>query len=236
MSNPIKANIPNAITCLNLLSGCMAIIFSFSALHVIDGHLGFHLAFACIMIGATADFFDGFCARLLHAYSPLGAQLDSLSDLVTFGVAPAMIAYNLLLEAGVAIAPALVVFLLPLCGAIRLARFNVDDSQSTSFRGLPIPSAALFTIGVCEMLAFGVINPHVAIISIAACALMMVMGVRLLSLKFKTYSVNLTNMFRYSLLIASIIFCVVWRWAGLAPTILFYIIASIILNISKPRY
>lgn len=236
MFHKIKANIPNAITCLNLLAGCMAIIFSFSALRVIDGHLGFHMAFACIMIGATADFFDGFCARLLHAYSPLGAQLDSLSDLVTFGVAPAMIAFNLLLDVDVSMTMALIVLLLPLCGAIRLARFNVDDSQTISFRGLPIPSAALFTIGVCEMLAYGVITPHVAIISIAACALMMVVRVRLLSLKFKSYSFSLTNLFRYSLLIAAIIFCVVWRWAGLASTILFYIIASIILNISKPRY
>lgn len=210
----------------------MALICAFSPWEVIDNHWGFHVAFFCIMIGATADFFDGLCARMLNAHSRIGAELDSLSDLVTFGVAPAMITFNLLRADSVSLPLALIVLLLPLCGAIRLARFNVCDAQDSDFRGLPIPAAALFVMGVSEMYAFGAVSSTIAIISIAACALMMVTRVRMLSLKFKSLDFSLTNLFRYTLIIGAIVFCVLWRWAGFAPAILFYIIASLILNFS----
>ena len=123
----------------------MAIIFAWHAGEEYCGLSG--QVWAYIMIGAAAmfDFFDGASARLMHAYSEIGKQLDSLSDLVSFGVAPAMLMINVMqLYSDSPLAyGALIV---PLCGALRLAKFNVDESQSTEFSGLPIPANALFLI------------------------------------------------------------------------------------------
>ena len=140
----LKQHIPNAITCGNLVSGCLSILFVAYGMPV--------KAAVMLFVAGLFDFFDGFAARLLHAHSPIGADLDSLADLVSSGVAPGFIMYWLMVHAfdlpsvtllGVSLLPCLA-FLLPVFSAIRLAKFNVDDTQKTSFRGLPAPGMALF--------------------------------------------------------------------------------------------
>ncbi|MDP2424563.1 MAG: CDP-diacylglycerol--serine O-phosphatidyltransferase [Bacteroidales bacterium] len=141
-------NIPNTFTLLNLFLGCIAVFMAFSGAYT-------HAAWL-IIIAAIFDFLDGTAARMLKAYSELGKQLDSLADLVSFGLAPAAIMYSLLSSASEYDTPkefivqlaALPAFLVVICSALRLAKFNFDPSQSESFRGLPTPANALFIISL----------------------------------------------------------------------------------------
>ena len=140
----LKQHIPNAITCGNLVSGCLSILFLASGMPI--------KAAIMVFVAGLFDFFDGFAARLLHAHSPIGADLDSLSDVVSFGVAPGFIMYWLMSRSfdlpsvvwlGISVLPCLA-FLLPVFSAIRLAKFNIDDTQKTTFRGIPAPGMAIF--------------------------------------------------------------------------------------------
>ena len=134
-------HIPNTLTLLNLIAGFAAIIYA------INGYNEY--AAFCIMAGMVFDFSDGFAARLLKAYSPLGKDLDSLADMVTFGVAPGAIVINLLLGAGLGTVAAFgIAALIPAASALRLARFNNDSTQATSFRGLATPASAFTVISV----------------------------------------------------------------------------------------
>ncbi len=144
---PVKRHIPNTITLLNLLSGF------FSVTAAMSGHLT--MAAWLIFAASVFDFLDGFSARALKAYSDLGKQLDSLADLISFGVAPAFILYRMMSEAGGGITlwntfPGIPFFLLltpaflVATAALRLARFNIDPGQETSFSGLPTPATGLF--------------------------------------------------------------------------------------------
>lgn len=138
MANLIVRNIPNSITCCNLISGCIATQQAFLG--------NARMALLFIIIGAVFDFFDGMTARLLHVSSPIGKELDSLADDVTFGVAPATIVYSTLLVA----LPtqlhlvAYAAFLIAAFSALRLAKFNLDERQAMGFIGLPTPANALF--------------------------------------------------------------------------------------------
>lgn len=146
MANLLTRNIPNTITCCNLISGCIATYHAFQGDAV--------SALAWIIIGAVFDFFDGMTARLLHVSSPIGKELDSLADDVTFGVAPATIVYSAL----VLLLPhrlqllAFAAFLIAAFSALRLAKFNLDERQSMGFIGLPTPANALFwgSLVVCS--------------------------------------------------------------------------------------
>ncbi|MBQ2912531.1 MAG: CDP-diacylglycerol--serine O-phosphatidyltransferase [Bacteroidales bacterium] len=133
MSNMgITRHIPNTITSLNLLSGCFATVYALNG--------NFKCAFLFIIAGAVFDFCDGLAARALKAYSPMGKELDSLADMVTFGVAPAMILYRFQAESGFLIY--LPLFIAVFSG-LRLAKFNIDTRQSENFIGLATPSCAL---------------------------------------------------------------------------------------------
>ena len=148
--NAITKNIPNSITCLNLLSGCFACLFAYKG--------EYDIVALCIGLSALFDFLDGMAARLLHAYSPMGKELDSLADLISFGLAPGFMAMHFMLYDSVfhgindsyQIWWALSALLIPVFSALRLAKFNIDARQTTSFIGLPVPANALFWIGICQ--------------------------------------------------------------------------------------
>ena len=139
----IIKHIPNTITCLNLSSGAISIIMSFQQ--------EFELALVFIIVAAVFDFFDGFAARLLKAYSEIGKELDSLADVISFGLAPAMMLFNLV-AGGVDVDQvpwyAYCALFVPAFSALRLAKFNLDTRQTTSFLGLPTPANALFIAGL----------------------------------------------------------------------------------------
>lgn len=226
----IKQHIPNTITCCNLVSGCIASVMAF------EGQLLY--AAAWIILAAIFDFFDGLAARLLKAYSPLGKELDSLADMVSFGVAPGMILFFLLREAAPALPPGqwnlyvpYLAFVIPAFSGLRLAKFNIDTRQTTSFIGLPVPAHALFwasagnavqpLIGANPGL-FTLLAIPIAVVS----SLLLVAEIPMFSLKIKSLSWK-GNELRYILVACAVLFTVVWGFLGIAGTILLYIILSI---------
>ena len=146
MANCITKHIPNTLTCLNLFSGCLAIIAAYNA--------DFTMASVFIVAGAIFDFFDGMSARMLKAYSPLGKELDSLADMVTFGVAPAMMIFTILrgitncgcMSEFISEYIPYLAFVIAAFSALRLAKFNIDERQTSSFIGMPTPANALFLV------------------------------------------------------------------------------------------
>lgn len=228
--NPIKRNIPNSITCINLLAGCMAIAAGSRGTALMWGLPAYQWAFIFIAIGAVADFLDGFAARALHAYSELGKELDSLCDLITFGVAPAIIVLNLMLQQGVDSWVGWTALLIPVAGAIRLARFNLDTRQTTTFIGLPIPANAIFWIGFSALFA----QDNVAFLSVwywflpillVECWLMN-SSFKMFSLKFKNLNFK-ANYPRFLLVLATAICCFTFGVAGLLWLIVFYVLLSL---------
>ena len=188
---------------------------------------GYQVAFVLIALAAVFDFFDGFTARLLHAVSPLGKELDSLSDAVSFGLAPGMVLYNMLVQYAPESGVAYIAMLIPVFGALRLAKFNVSTDQSTTFTGLPIPANAIFWIGFTNFYAEHHADVPVLVVTVlvVALSLLMVCNLRMFSLKLHSLSVK-ENYKQYLLVLAFVIcvgFCGV---TGLAWAMLFYIVLS----------
>lgn len=225
----IRNNIPNAITSLNLLFGCLACIAAFHCSETMCGTdlKGYQWAFILIALAAVADFFDGLVARLIHAVSNIGAELDSLADLVSFGLAPALVLYNIMLQQGAG-HWALVALLLPVFGAIRLARFNVDTNQTTTFTGLPIPANAIFWIGFTSWYATYPTPLWMVIVLIVALSLLMVCNLRMFSLKMHNLSSLKQNWAQYLQVVATVAFLVLMGLKGLAPAIMLYVLLSVI--------
>lgn len=227
----IRNNIPNAITCLNLLCGALAIVVAFKPFDtVLWGLQGYQLAFVLIALAAVADFCDGLMARLLHAVSPLGKELDSLSDCVSFGLSPALILYNVMEAAGCDSWVCLMSMMIPVFGALRLARFNVDTNQATTFTGLPIPANAIFWIGFINYYAsHHTVSQWIVLALIVALSLLMVCNLRMFSLKLHGFSLK-ESYRQLVLVIASVVFIVLAGVSGLACVIAFYVLMSLLLK------
>lgn len=224
----VTSFIPNTITCLNLLSGCVAVVCAFN----LDAfYLGLSaLDWAFIFIGAAAvfDFCDGLSARALHAYSPMGKELDSLSDLVSFGLAPAFLVMNTMRAQEGAPWMAWTALLIALAGALRLAKFNVDTRQTTSFIGLPIPANAIFWIGCLSWLRHhSYPSDIVMVVLIVILSLLMISEIKMFSLKFSSLGFR-ENIRRYTVLVAAVLFVATEGLSGLAWTIILYILISLL--------
>lgn len=239
----ISDNIPNAITLLNLTSGAISVIYA------LTGNL--LIASWMILLAAFFDFLDGFTARLLHAKSPIGAQLDSLADVVSFGLAPAMILFGLLQEnPGLTQLESGARFLLPyasliilLGSAYRLARFNNDPGQEFSFAGLPTPATGLFmaTLPMIQRQFSGqetldsfIANPFVLLTVIVLFSWLMVSRLPMIAIKFRSYAWK-ENKTRYFLLIISPFLLVFFKSFGLALIIVLYILLSMLDWAIAPR-
>ena len=220
----LKRHIPNTITCLNLLSGCVGVTLA------IEG--SYYGVACCVALSALFDFLDGFMARLLGAYSPMGKELDSLADLVSFGLAPALLVmYGLRWSLPVGLAwLAYAALLIPVFSALRLAKFNIDTRQTHSFIGLPVPADALWWIGVCHAFASGVALPLwqtvCVLLSIILFSYLMVSEIPMFSLKFSSYGWR-ENAVRYTLLGIAVAMLLWLGLAGLAPVIGLYILLSL---------
>lgn len=142
----IRKHIPNAITCLNLLSGSLAVVYTLYP----EGDMS--IAVWLIVLAAVFDFFDGLVARALGVSSPIGKDLDSLADVVSFGLAPALLMLATLMREGFSLLVAAPVLLIVAFAALRLAHFNHDTRQTTSFIGLPVPAGALFWVGIYSLI------------------------------------------------------------------------------------
>lgn len=232
--NRIVKNIPNCVTLLNLLAGTMAIICTFRGTAPWWGLEGWQWGAIFIGIGAVADFFDGFFARLLKAYSELGKELDSLSDLVSFGVAPTMLVFNVMEAVGAEPWLKWCALVVPLLAAMRLARFNIDVRQTSYFIGMPVPANAIFWIGFCFLISEETTFltwPVVFLPVVLVEAWLMVSPFKLLSLKFHDYSLRGTNFWRYMLVAATVALVFCMGVSGLMWLIVFYVIMSLCIKV-----
>ena len=246
-------NIPNLFTLLNLFFGCIAVIYilqpGLTVLSTPEGaqyvDMPEKMAIASLYIGAAAlvDFLDGLVARMFKATSPLGKQLDSLADLVSFGVAPGMILYQFLRLSfarqadGFDISPLwfLPALLIPCAGAFRLARFNVDESQTYGFKGVPIPAAGLVVASIpliywytgSETVTTLLLNKWVLYGVIVLLAWLMVSTLPLMALKFKDYTIK-ANLPKLILLVLAIVSAVFLKWLAVPVVFIFYIIVSLL--------
>ncbi|MBA3647074.1 MAG: CDP-alcohol phosphatidyltransferase family protein [Chitinophagales bacterium] len=252
-------HIPNLFTLGNLFLGCLGIIFTFND-HIFplqvneldEGGKNVSIIFgfnnrlylsSFMIFGAVVlDFLDGFSARILKVQSPVGAQLDSLADMITFGLLPACIYYQLLnaafqLRPNALFIPELYMmpaFLIAICAALRLARFNVDERQEIEFLGLATPACALFTAALPLIIftnAFNlsviILNPWLLYTLIIIFSWLMVSNIPMFSLKVKSYTWR-GNEVRIIYLLISIIMIIVFKYAGLAASIVFYILTCIV--------
>lgn len=223
--NKIVKSIPNTITCLNIVSGTIAIALAFAG-----NVLGASLA---IIAAAVFDFLDGAAARALNAYSPIGAELDSLCDVVSFGVAPAVLVYILLPAPACYFALAI-----PVCGALRLARFNVETSKVEGFIGLPIPANALFWIGMASLWSESA-PAETAVwtyaLMIVLVALSMVAPVHLPSLKFHNLKLGRENNPRFLIMLITVALVCWIGLPGLAVAIALYFLYGAISTLAARR-
>jgi CDP-diacylglycerol--serine O-phosphatidyltransferase len=229
--------VPNTITSLNVLSGCLAVWNAF------EGNL--QLAAGFIIAAAVFDFFDGFSARLLSAYSDVGKELDSLADVISFGMAPAIITFSLLksftgLNKGFLtlsfpeIALLSSPFLIVVFSALRLAKFNVDTRQTTSFIGLPTPANALFFASFAFianegswLYGFFSQNIIVYIALIVFMSLILIGEIPLFSFKFKSLAFK-NNRLRYAYLATGLLLAPFFQYWIIPIMILLYIIIGVI--------
>jgi CDP-diacylglycerol---serine O-phosphatidyltransferase len=217
-------HIPNFLTCCNLVCGCLGILFLFEGSTIPTAY--FVIA-ACIF-----DFFDGFAARLFKANSPIGKELDSLADMVSFGALPALFMYKTLVSLSTISYLPYIGLLIAVCSALRLAKFNIDETQSDSFKGLPTPANAIFitTIPFLTQSIFGwVHNPIVLTVITLLFSLFMVSRFDLFALKFKNFSWA-DNKIRFTFLILSVLLVAFLQWAALPLLILLYIAMSLSLQ------
>lgn len=226
----ITKYLPDTITCLNLISGSIAVILAF--------HDDFDAALAMIVLAAVFDFLDGLAARVFHAYSDIGKELDSLADTVSFGLAPSLILYNYLAGFTSGIQPYVcyIPLLIAAFSALRLAKFNLDTRQSESFLGLPVPASALFA---ASLAAFAGHYEHIAntflannwaipAVTLILCALLVselpMFSMKLKTLKWKDNAQRFT--FLCIIIPAAVILLILKiHWTGIVFTVFaFYIV------------
>jgi CDP-diacylglycerol--serine O-phosphatidyltransferase len=209
--------LPNIVTLANLLCGCVAVVFA------LDGR--FDVAFWLIASAAVFDFADGAVARLTGQYSAVGRELDSLADVVSFGVAPSMVLFARY-GASFGVLPQMLgvaVFAVALFSALRLAKFNVDETQRDEFSGLPTPAAALAIAALGA--TWGDVSRVAILVLVAVVSYLLVCPLRMFSLKFKTLGWR-GNELRWAFLAASAVLVAMLGVAGVAAVIGLYIVAS----------
>lgn len=233
----MKKHIPNIITLLNLFSGTVAITMAFQS--------NFKAVVVWVIIAALLDFIDGFAARLLNSYSDIGKDLDSLADVVSFGVAPAS-ALFILLQSHITIPSFLepiqlfipyIAFIIPVFAAYRLAKFNNDDRQTDSFLGLPTPANGMFWISYCYAISSSSANSetiinsetvlYITIALIIILSLLMISDIPMFSLKMKKLGIR-GNERQLLIIVLFLAFIILWGISGIAWSIIAYIAISIL--------
>jgi CDP-diacylglycerol--serine O-phosphatidyltransferase len=236
MFNKMKKHLPNTITCCNLISGCIATGCAFYG--------QYQWAVLMIVVGAVFDFFDGMTARALGVSSPIGKELDSLADVVTFGVAPSAIVFYLFHQVHFPqiLAPfkdfiPYTAFIMAAFSALRLAKFNLDERQSTQFIGLPTPANALFwgslVLGQHAFLVSLKFNAVFLFLFMLLFCMLLVCEVPMLALKFKDLSWE-KNKVKYLFLLGCIP-CFLLGASCFAAIILWYVALSIIADVRARR-
>lgn len=233
--SPWYAFVPNLITSMNLMSGCVAVTFA------LDGNI--KVAVVLMISAAVFDFFDGFVARLLKVSGELGKQLDSLADSISFGLLPGTIAFFMMKElievsqisGAVTCILLLVPLFIPVFSALRLAKFNIDTRQQSGFIGLPTPANALLwaSLGWMYVSNASVINVSPVLLVVLLTVLIVVMSLLLtanipmFALKFKNYTFS-DNVVRYIFLVLSVVLIALFGMGGISICIVVYILMSLL--------
>ena len=230
--------VPNMLTLANLLAGAAAIVFTLQ-------YHAYETALWLIVAAAVCDFFDGFAARLLNQISPLGVQLDSLADDISFGLAPAIVMFDLYAHSesmynfpSEVMQPlGYVTLLVAAFSALRLAKFNIDTTQTTEFSGLPTPANALMLMSLAVLAEQGNVvlsQEWILLISVAA-ALLLVSPIRMFALKFKGFGLR-GNELRYGFLaVAALIIIFMPKYALLSIIVLYIVVSTLRWLVSKER-
>ena len=220
----MKKHIPNTITCLNLISGCIATYWAFQG--------NFEMALLFIVAGAVFDFFDGMAARLLGVSSPIGKELDSLADVVTFGVAPSAMVFSFLSSFHIhfPLVPFLA-FVIAAFSALRLAKFNLDKRQTMGFIGLPTPANALFwgslIVGCGDWLHTLPYSAGIILLMVFVSCWLLISEIPMFALKFKQWGWR-GNEIRYLFLLSCIPLLAFFGIAGIAIIVAWYVLLSIL--------
>ena len=229
--------VPNFLTLANLVAGALAVVFALRD-HAYD------VSLMLIIVAAVCDFFDGFAARLLKQQSPLGVQLDSLADDISFGLAPAVVMYDLFCHSTsyYALPEEIMSWLGYLCfivaafSALRLAKFNIDTTQTAEFEGLPTPANALMLMSLAALALNGDValyQEHILIISVAA-SFLLISPIRMFALKFKSFKFA-DNKLRYGFILASLLLIIFLTKYSVVAIIVLYIVLSTIRWIFLPK-
>lgn len=214
-------HLPNFLTCCNLICGCIGIIFLWEDQTVPSAYF--------VWAAVLFDFLDGFAARALNISSPIGKELDSLADVVSFGVLPSLFMYHLIALESPFSSLAYVAILLAVCSAIRLAVFNIDETQSESFKGLPTPANAIFITAIpfLNYPIFDVVFSPIVLTAITIVfSLLMVSRIDLFALKIKNFRWK-ENKIRFTFLLLSVLLLAVLKFAALPLIIILYIALSL---------
>ena len=221
----MKKHIPNTITCCNLISGCIATYCAFQG--------DYRLALLFIVIGAVFDFFDGMTARLLHVSSPIGKELDSLADDITFGFAPSAIVFSFLSPLTTQLSPYIpyLAFVMAAFSALRLAKFNLDERQTLGFIGLPTPANALFwgslIVGAGQYIAPLPYTAYIILIGTFVSCFLLISEIPMFALKFKSWGWK-GNEVKYIFLLTCIPLLLFFGISGLSVIIAWYVVLSIL--------
>lgn len=229
--------IPNIITLANLMSGVAATIVTLQ-------HHNYTLALALVVLAAVFDFFDGFVARLLNQQSPLGVQLDSLADDVTFGLVPAVVMFDMYNHTSSycgCTSPIMgylgyITLIIAAFSVLRLAKFNIDTTQSTEFSGLPTPANALLLLSLAMLFEQGNImlyQEHILLISVAM-SLLLISPIRMFALKFKGFGWR-GNQMRYIFILTSLLIIIIATRYSVVIIITLYIVVSTLVWLFSKR-
>lgn len=217
----IRKSIPNFLTCCNLVCGCFGIVACLESWTTPAAYF--------VWAAAVFDFFDGFAARWLKVNSPIGKELDSLADVISFGLLPAMVMYKMIQPVASGTWVPYIAFMIAAFAALRLAIFNVDETQSDSFKGLNTPSNTLFITSLPLVFAPGswVRHEMVLVLITIIFSLLMVSHFRFFAFKFKSYRWE-DNRLRFTFLLASVLLLILLRLAAIPLIILMYVVASLV--------
>ena len=220
----MKRQVPNFLTCCNLVCGCFGIVFVLEGRDIPAAYF--------VWLAGLFDFFDGFAARILKVTSPIGKELDSLADVVSFGVLPSLVMYRLIGSSTEASFLPYIAFLIAVFSALRLAIFNVDETQRDSFRGLNTPANTFFITSLpllYDHVGVWLYDPRVLISITVVFSLLLVSRIEFFALKFRNFTWK-DNKIRFTFLLLAVLLLVILQVAAIPVIIILYILLSLLNN------
>ena len=225
----MKQHLPNFLTCCNLICGCFGIVFVLEGRDIPAAYF--------VWAAGIFDFFDGFAARFLRVASPIGKELDSLADVISFGVLPSVVMYKLISAGSDSAFLPYIAFAIAVFSALRLAIFNIDETQRDSFRGLNTPANTIFITSlplVYNQVGRWLYDPIVLVAITVLFSLMLVSPIEFFALKFKNFRWE-DNKLRFTFLGLSVLLLILFKFLGIPLIIILYILLSLLGRVSSKK-